>query len=93
MIYPINHIENIKINGKDGQIFQVKNSYIYIYGHKGIKNQREWTNHCKSNEKPNNIPTAVHNVYSNKGWVSWPHFLGKIDQCQMSAKNLTNFML
>jgi hypothetical protein len=43
----------------------------------GVKTQKEWMNHCKSSQKPFDIPTAVHNVYSDKGWVSWPDFLGK----------------
>jgi superfamily II DNA or RNA helicase len=43
----------------------------------GVKTQKEWMNHCKTSQKPIDIPTAVHNVYSDKGWVSWPDFLGK----------------
>ncbi len=43
----------------------------------GIKNQREWYEYWKSNEKPDNIPYNPSRVYKGKGWINWYDFLGK----------------
>ena len=40
-------------------------------------NQNEWEEYCKSGSKPNDIPSAPHLVYKNKGWKGLPDFLGK----------------
>ena len=44
--------------------------------HLRINGVREWIAYAKSGQKPDNIPHAVHTVYSNKGWTSWGDFLG-----------------
>lgn len=31
---------------------------------------------CRSNLRPNNIPTAPEDVYKNKGWIDYSEFLG-----------------
>ena len=36
----------------------------------------DWKKYAKSGKKPANIPATPNNVYKNKGWVSWPDFLG-----------------
>jgi len=41
----------------------------------GLRTQIEWTQYCKSNNKPDNIPTNPRHVYKNKGWISWGDFL------------------
>ena len=40
-----------------------------------LKSQSEWYKYIKTNEIPN-IPRSVGRTYLNKGWVSWPDFLG-----------------
>ena len=40
-----------------------------------MKSQSEWYKYIKTNEIPN-IPRSVGRTYLNKGWVSWPDFLG-----------------
>jgi predicted helicase len=42
-----------------------------------LKSQAEWFEYCKSGKKPENIPTAVHNVYKNNGWEGYADFLGR----------------
>ena len=44
---------------------------------KSIKSEGDWKNYKKNNFKPINIPSDPYSVYKNKGWVSWPDFLGK----------------
>lgn len=34
-----------------------------------LKKGTEWTEYCKSGQKPSNIPTAPQTVYLNQGWV------------------------
>ena len=40
-----------------------------------VKSSGEWQEHCKSQNKPENIPVAVDRVYK-KEWISWGEFLG-----------------
>jgi superfamily II DNA or RNA helicase len=42
-----------------------------------IKNQIEWRQYTKTKERPKDIPTAPDRVYKNKGWISWPDWLGR----------------
>jgi superfamily II DNA or RNA helicase len=65
---------NISVNKMIYRDFKEVKKYALSLG---LKNQRDWMIHCKTSEKPFDIPTAVHNVYKDKGWVSWPDFLGK----------------
>ena len=41
----------------------------------GLKNQVEWYAYCKSNKRPDNIPSHPQNPYE-KEWVSWGDWLG-----------------
>jgi hypothetical protein len=41
-----------------------------------LKSQRQYFNYCKNSNKPDNIPRAPHKSYKNKGWISWPDWLG-----------------
>jgi primosomal replication protein N len=40
-----------------------------------FKNREDWKLYCKSENKPNNIPTNPYEVY-NKEWISWGDWLG-----------------
>ena len=42
----------------------------------GLKGQREWFSYCKSTNKPENIPSAPHLEYKDKGWISYGDWLG-----------------
>ena len=37
---------------------------------------REWKQYCKSNKKPDNIPSASDIIYKNDGWKDWIDWLG-----------------
>jgi Type III restriction enzyme, res subunit/Phage-integrase repeat unit len=41
----------------------------------GLKSEDEWSNYCRTGQKPDNIPTAPHAVYE-KEWVGYDDFLG-----------------
>ena len=41
-----------------------------------ITNEKKWRIHCKSGEKPTDIPSAVSKIYF-KYWKGWSDFLGK----------------
>lgn len=41
-----------------------------------LKGQTDWFKYCKSENKPNNIPTLPSEHYKNEGWVSWGDWLG-----------------
>lgn len=41
-----------------------------------LKKQKEWFEYCKSGNRPNNIPSNPQRTYKDKGWISWPDFLG-----------------
>ena len=41
-----------------------------------LKNQGEWTEYSKSDERPSDIPTNPNNAYKNDGWKSLGDFLG-----------------
>jgi hypothetical protein len=41
-----------------------------------LKGQQEWSDYCKSGDKPDYVPAAPHQVYKNKGWVGYGDWLG-----------------
>jgi predicted helicase len=41
-----------------------------------IKSRKEWGQHTKSKNFPKDLPFAIEHYYKNKGWKSWPDFLG-----------------
>ena len=41
-----------------------------------LKNRDDWVRFCKSNKKPNDIPSVPGRAYKNKGWKGWGNFLG-----------------
>jgi DNA-directed RNA polymerase subunit F len=40
-----------------------------------IKSKNEWSQYCKSGNKPDNIPINLNVTYKNKGWINWGDFL------------------
>ena len=44
----------------------------------GIKSESEWRRFAKSGAKPIGVPSSPGRFYENKGWISWPHWLGKV---------------
>jgi len=43
----------------------------------GLKSQHEWFAFSKSGNRPSDIPSNPRVVYQDKGWTSWPDWLGK----------------
>jgi hypothetical protein len=41
-----------------------------------LKNGSEWTEYCKSGNKPDGIPSSPYRTYRYKGWISWQNWLG-----------------
>ena len=41
-----------------------------------LKGGKEWQAHCKSGDKPDDIPSHPDRTYKNKGWTNWGDFLG-----------------
>ena len=41
-----------------------------------LKNRRQWVEHCKKRNKPDNIPADVYTAYKNMGWRGYGYFLG-----------------
>ena len=41
-----------------------------------LNSSSEWWQYCKSGKKPEDIPIAPSQLYSNKGWISWGDWLG-----------------
>ena len=37
---------------------------------------KQWVKHYKAGKAPTGIPRSADNVYRDKGWLSWPDFLG-----------------
>eukprot|EP00947_MAST-08B_sp_MAST-8B-sp1_P003548 g3548.t1 len=43
---------------------------------RNLKSANEWQEWSKSRQRPSNIPGRPDQVYRDKGWVSWPDWLG-----------------
>lgn len=41
-----------------------------------LKSTDQWRDYCKSKNKPADIPSAVHNVYKDSGWIDYGDWLG-----------------
>jgi len=52
-----------------------KSSREIIQKHK-LKSVSDWKKYCESNEKPKDIPNSPDRFYKDKGWISWPDWLG-----------------
>ena len=44
-----------------------------------LSGEAEWRRWSKSPAKPDDVPASPTKVYKNKGWISWPDWLGKED--------------
>jgi len=42
-----------------------------------LKSGAEWSDFCKSEKRPENIPASPRTVYKDKGWISTHDWLGK----------------
>jgi len=42
----------------------------------GLNTREDWWKYCKSQKKPDNIPTNPNSIYKNKGWSGWGDWLG-----------------
>jgi hypothetical protein len=42
----------------------------------GLKSGDEWSDYCKSDKKPADIPANPYGVYANDGWAGWGDWLG-----------------
>jgi len=42
----------------------------------GFKSPKKWKEYSKTDDKHKKIPADPYSVYKNKGWISWPDFLG-----------------
>ena len=66
-------------NGKIADQFKVYMPFLEVKKYvksRGFKNQREWKDFAKTNNKPNNIPYKVERTYKSE-WQGWADFLGK----------------
>ena len=41
-----------------------------------LKSQAEWKQWSKSGQRPDDIPSNPDQIYKDKGWLSWPDWLG-----------------
>ncbi len=41
-----------------------------------LKGNEQWREYCKGGNKPDDIPAAPDRIYKEKGWISWPDWLG-----------------
>ena len=55
-----------------------------------LTGQVEWSNYCKSGEKPNDIPNWPTYVYRNKGWEGWGDWVGS-DNIHPSKRQYRSF--
>ena len=55
-----------------------------------IKDWKEWKEHCRSENKPSNIPADPYTIYKNNGWVGADDFFNKISAYNRS-KDFLNF--
>lgn len=53
--------------------FQEARKFVHALS---LKSESEWRVYKNSNEIPEHIPKNPPGFYKNKGWVSWPHWLG-----------------
>jgi 3-mercaptopyruvate sulfurtransferase SseA len=42
----------------------------------GLESRADWKTYCRSGKKPDDIPTAPANVYTDAGWDGWGDWLG-----------------
>ena len=66
-----------------GTIATVNRKYLpfkkarkYVHG-LGLESNAEWRRYCKTENRPNDIPTHPERIYEDKGWISWSDWLGK----------------
>jgi len=66
--------DNISPSKRDILPFEEAREYVHTLG---LRSKSQWEAYVKTGQLPKNIPTNAYQYYLNKGWVSWPDFLGK----------------
>ncbi len=61
--------------GKEYKSFAEASEIAQQFKISSMKEYRKW--HKKQRHEYRDMPANPNHVYKNKGWVSWPHFLGK----------------
>lgn len=56
--------------------FEEAKKYVHLLS---LSGSREWSDYCKSGEKPDDIPFAPYTIYADEGWVSMEDWLGLED--------------
>ncbi|MDC0153553.1 hypothetical protein OAJ02_02330 [Nitrosopumilus sp.] len=57
----------------------------------GFKNTYEWQEYCKSDNKPNDIPSNPQKNYSDQGWINWTDWLDS-NTFAKSNRNYVSFI-
>jgi len=57
------------------QYLSFKKARAFVRG-LGLKSLSEWRVYCKSDKKPDDIPTNPNRRYANAGWAGWGDWLG-----------------
>ena len=81
---------SISSKEKSRQYISYKDAKTFAQSLK-LKSKEEWINYCKSNDKPINIPTNCDQTYRDKGWESWPDFLGNERVVKYTESNTRPF--
>lgn len=68
-------IGNRRIANQNREYLQFEEARAFVHT-LNLKNQSEWLNYCKSDNKSDNIPQAPWNIYENSGWLSLGDWLG-----------------
>lgn len=64
---------NISYMHRKCRDFQEAKKFVHSLG---FKSRKEWTEYCKNNSLPPDIPASPRDVYLDNGWVSWEDWLG-----------------
>ena len=56
----------------------------------GLESQKQWQERSKSGLRPRDIPSHPELVYKDKGWTSWPDFLGYPPRSNAKKRSTTN---
>ena len=68
--------------------FEKARAYVHQLN---LRSETAWRLYSKSGSRPDNIPAKPERIYKNKGWISWPHWLGT-DTLSSSTHNCAHLM-
>ena len=63
------------VASKDKQFRPFKEALVYARSLK-LKGEKEWTEWCKSEARPDNVPSNPNEFYKHEGWQGHGHWLG-----------------